>query len=112
MIEDIRSCAQSFAKYHPSGCAGLAANQLGYNKRIFVIKTKKGFRVFVNPTFTPCGPLSPAVEGCLSVPSRQVSVKRHTKIYAKSNGGKRILLIGWESRAFQHELDHLNGIHI
>ena len=112
MIDDLKHCAKSFAKYHPTGCAGLAANQIGYTARVFIIKTKKGFRAFVNPTFTPAGPLVSDLEGCLSVPNKQASKKRHTKVYAKSNGGKRVLLIGFEARAFQHELDHLNGITI
>jgi peptide deformylase len=53
-------------------------------------------------------------EGCLSFPNLWLKVARHNKItasYLDSTGKQCIIeLEGIDSRCFQHELDHLNGI--
>jgi len=53
-------------------------------------------------------------EGCLSFPGLLLKVPRHNNItvgYLDRQGNKRIIeLSGVDSRCFQHELDHLNGV--
>jgi peptide deformylase len=112
MIKDLKSCAKVLMKHHDVGCAGLAANQVGYDKRVFVVITRKGFIPFVNPSFEPCknSRLVQMSEGCLSFPGKVFKVSRYTKIYARSGEGKRVLLKGKSAQAFQHELNHLDGI--
>jgi peptide deformylase len=53
-------------------------------------------------------------EGCLSFPDLFLKVPRHKNItvgYVDRQGNKRIIeLTGIDSRCFQHELDHLDGV--
>lgn len=101
---------------------GLAATQLGIEKRFFGIKFAKKVRVFVNPKIIKCfgEMVFPAIldenekteeflEGCLSFPNLFGTVKRYLKIEVEWNKGKTILE-GFEAIVFQHELDHLNGV--
>jgi len=101
---------------------GLAATQLGIEKRFFGIKFAKKVRVFINPKITKCfgKMVFPAIldendkaeeflEGCLSFPNLFGTVKRYLKIEVEWMEGKTILE-GFEAIVFQHELDHLNGV--
>ena len=95
---------------------GLAANQVGLLRRVFVMKLTDGRELgFFNPTIL-AGDNESAVgeEGCLSFPNLWLKVSRHNKITAMylDNTGKRCIieLEGIDSRCFQHELDHLDGI--
>jgi peptide deformylase len=95
---------------------GLAGNQVGLLRRVFVMRTTDGreFGCF-NPwiMFGDNDTLE-GEEGCLSFPNLWLKVKRHNKITASylDNTGKPsiIELEGLDSRCFQHELDHLNGV--
>jgi len=101
---------------------GLAATQLGIEKRFFGIKFAKKVRVFINPKIIKCfgKRVFPVIfdenskednflEGCLSFPDLFGTVKRYLKIEVEWLDGKTILE-GFEAIVFQHELDHLNGI--
>lgn len=98
---------------------GLAATQVGLNKRFFVIDTTKypnGRKaVFFNPKITgTSGDMSLGIEGCLSFDKDAYSCPRYTKIFIEalnSNGSTiEMELTGVSAIVFQHELDHLNGI--
>ena len=109
VIEDLTETAQNL-NYKKKGCLGLAANQLGYNVRIFVIRMKSGkYRPYVNPVILNGTKLESGLEGCLSVPDKQYSMKRQKEINVRSSNRLVHLLRGDESKAYQHELDHLNG---
>lgn len=111
--------------------AGLAAPQIGLNKRFFGTKEigDGGIRIFINPkiekTFGEM--VFPMLvendieddfwEGCLSFPDYFGTVKRFLKIKVSWQEIKKDTLIekedifeGFEAIVFQHELDHLNGI--
>jgi peptide deformylase len=99
---------------------GLAANQIGIAKRVFVMGSRniegfpEPFGVF-NPRIIEASPeLVLDREGCLSYPDLFLSVKRPTWIvaeYQDSKGTtKEIRVDGYLSKCFQHELDHLNGV--
>jgi peptide deformylase len=113
----------------PNG-VGLAAPQIGYLKRIFVLKKDyviKGIDpgsdlalsdqevlVFVNPKIiSEKGQLNEE-EGCLSVPDRYVKIKRArvVKLKAQDENGRQfyVRMENLASRAVQQEIDHLNGI--
>jgi len=100
--------------YHKDNCAGLAANQVGSDLRVFVVKIRGKFRAFINPSFKPSGHRAASIEGCLSFPGRQTQTTRWTTITTSAPKGKRkgLVLSGIEAVAYQHELDHLNGITI
>jgi peptide deformylase len=98
---------------------GLAAPQIGTGKRISVIdisvgedETKK--LVIINPEITFREGKQVGEEGCLSIPGFREPVARANKvtIRAQNEKGEPIELTGEEllARAFEHEIDHLNGI--
>ena len=99
---------------------GLAANQIGITKRFFAIghesfDTFQKHAIIWNPQVINFGTeLNIDVEGCLSFKDIFVKVERPKQIevqYETTQGKTRFAkLNGMESKCFQHELDHLNGI--
>ena len=95
---------------------GLAANQVGLLRRVFVMKLADGREMgFFNPTILVGDNADiQAEEGCLSFPNLWLKVARSDKITAMylDNTGKQCIieLEGIDSRCFQHELDHLSGV--
>ena len=120
VIQDLIDTANA----HPS--YGLAAPQIGYDYRIFVVTYKEadheGMPVctenphaIINPKITILDE-KPWVhgEGCLSIPKVYVDVERPWKIrleYLNENGEKMVEEHeGWMARPILHENDHLNGV--
>ncbi|MFH1631784.1 MAG: peptide deformylase [bacterium] len=94
---------------------GLAAPQVGVQKRIFVAETKSGTEVYVNPKIiSRSNKMADGTEGCLSVPDVWGIVERHksVKVKAKNRNGEpvRFKASGLMSVICQHEIDHLDGI--
>ena len=96
---------------------GLAANQVGITKRVFVIHLTGDISpiAMFNPTvINQSSAEKLGEEGCLSFPDLWLNVKRPEEIeaeYLDNAGNKRIItLTGIDARCFLHELDHLNGI--
>src|SRR3982750_3374545 len=97
---------------------GLAAPQVGVPLRIFVIdislgRDPSGLIVMVNPEFVERDGMQLEEEGCLSVPGFEATVVRPLRAVVKGldrEGGPQ-QLEGTEllARAFQHEMDHLDG---
>lgn len=94
---------------------GLAANQIGMDKRVFVMSVNnKAYHCF-NPEIIEFGvELLEYNEGCLSFPNQRCEIIRPDKILVKYYNAYGVETIEWldglASRCFQHELDHLNGI--
>lgn len=95
---------------------GLAANQVGLLKRVFVIQLKDQSAPFAmfNPQIVSVSKEEQTnSEGCLSFPNLWLDVKRPTSIdaeYLDNAGNKcKITLKGIDARCFLHELDHLDG---
>ena len=95
---------------------GLAGNQVGLLRRVFVMKLADGREIGCFNPWIMIGDndLINGEEGCLSFPNLWLKVERHNKITAAylDNTGKQCIieLEGIDSRCFQHELDHLNGV--
>jgi peptide deformylase len=98
---------------------GLAAPQIGVSKRLFIVdlsfgKEKKDRLVLINPEIVAREGRQVEEEGCLSLPDIRDKVSRSftVRIRAQDEYGKWFEMDGEEllSRAFQHELDHLDGI--
>jgi peptide deformylase len=100
--------------------AGLAANQVGVPLRLIVLeadtekKTEKPI-IVVNPVIVERDANEEiAEEGCLSLPKFYEFVKRAEKVLVRgmSLNGEAFEMEceGHMARAFQHEIDHLNGI--
>ena len=97
---------------------GLAAPQVGVALRIFVIdisigRDPAGLLVMINPEFVERDGVQLEEEGCLSVPGFEATVVRPTRVVVKAthrNGTEyQHEGIGLLARAFQHEMDHLDG---
>lgn len=88
----------------------LAANQVGINLRAFII----GETVYINPEIIKSWGEQIGIEGCLSFPGQWIEKTRAFKIDVKFQdiNGKvqKRTFTDLKARAFQHELDHLNGI--
>ncbi len=96
---------------------GLAANQVGISKRIFVAsadQVKGEEMVYFNPEIIRSEGVIKEFEGCLSVPEFYEPVKRAKRVWMRATTleGKVVEVKGegLVSRIFQHEIDHLNGI--
>ena len=97
---------------------GLAATQIGVPLRIFVVDLSVGRKaedlvVMVNPVFVERDGTQLEEEGCLSAPGFNATVVRPARVLA--SGANRygeeqtIEATGLLARAFQHEMDHLDG---
>ena len=94
---------------------GLAGNQAGFDKQVFVAENEGKFYAIFNPIISKVyGEPIETDEGCLSVPGKYGSTKRYEKILltGQDQSGKPIKIKAWGLLAhiFQHETDHLNGI--
>lgn len=98
---------------------GLAANQVGITKNVFVLGSKN------IPGYEPMAVFNPKIlqvskdtalfkEGCLSYPDLWLTIKRPTAIIVEyqTNQGEVVTaeMDGLIARCFQHEFDHLKGI--
>ena len=105
---------------------GLAAPQIGVLQRVFVVGIPAEYDedgnevepeeryILVNPEIVKARGEEEMEEGCLSVPGYRGLVKRATQVLIKGQDleGKDVRYkgSGLLAQAFQHELDHLNGI--
>jgi len=116
------------AQTDPQG-VGLAANQVGFNLSLFIMKPNKKspISVFINPKILKVeeekkekskekSKKTIKLEGCLSVPKIWGKVKRAEKVLLEyqtdeeSFKKKQAWFSGFEAVIIQHEVDHLNGI--
>ena len=111
--------ADMFETMYAAQGIGLAAPQVAVGKRITVIdlsmgKTPKDKLVLINPEIIEREGKQYEEEGCLSFPDIREKIQRAFKvtIRAQDEYGKWFEMDGEEllSRAFQHEIDHLDGV--
>lgn len=98
---------------------GLAATQIGVPLRVFVVdlsvgRNAKDLLVFVNPEFVLVEGRQYEDEGCLSAPGFNATVARPARAVVRGldRGGNEHVVegTGLLARAFQHEMDHLDGL--
>jgi len=93
---------------------GLAAVQIGILKRVIVVNVGEELVALVNPEILENEGESKMEEGCLCLPGVLIDVKRSEKVKVKglNEKGEEVVVDaeGLLARAFQHEVDHLNGI--
>ncbi|MCW9046734.1 MAG: peptide deformylase [Gammaproteobacteria bacterium] len=104
------------------GAVGIAAPQVNHFQRIVIVDVSNmrkpvdnhGHMIMINPEITAWDGMHMGREGCLSVPDFTGNVIRAEKIklnYMDETGGTHeIESSGFEARAIQHELDHLDGL--
>jgi peptide deformylase len=118
--EELRTIVDDmFESMYAAQGIGLAAPQIGISKRITVIdlsfkKNPDEKIVLINPEIISKQGKQNEEEGCLSLPEIREKVTRAEKVRVRAQDveGKWFEIDGEEllSRAFQHEIDHLDGI--
>jgi peptide deformylase len=93
---------------------GLAAQQIGVTRRVFVYDCGDGPGVVVNPVIVETSGEWVYEEGCLSVPDLRFEIVRPREVLLRGIGldGEALEIEADEltARCFQHEVDHLNGM--
>jgi peptide deformylase len=98
---------------------GLAAPQIGVALRVFVVdisvgRDPAGLVVMINPEFVEQEGMQLEDEGCLSVPGFNATVVRPSRVVLKgfdrAGAEQQREGTGLLARAFQHEMDHLDGL--
>jgi len=104
------------------GAVGIAAPQVDLFKRVVIVDVSAmrkpvenhGHMIMINPEITAWDGMAMGREGCLSVPDFTGNVIRAEKIklnYMDETGKTHeIESSGFEARAIQHEMDHLDGL--
>lgn len=122
IIEQMIQASLDWEKEHEFELsAALAAPQLGFNRRIIVVredmneKSNNNFIALINPVVIKTeGRILRDYEGCLSVPTIYGKVPRPAKarIKAQLEDGTEVKLKteGFLTRTILHEIDHLDGI--
>jgi peptide deformylase len=93
---------------------GLAAPQVGILSRMLIADVGEGLRALINPEIAEREGESILEEGCLSLPTIEVPVKRMESVSVRGLDldakEVNLELFGFPGRVYQHEVDHLNGI--
>ena len=115
--EDRRLVRDMIETMYAAEGVGLAANQVGISKRLFVAsadQVRGQELVYFNPRIVRMEGVIKEFEGCLSVPECYEPVKRAKRVWmrAMTLDGKEVEVKGEGllSRIFQHEIDHLDGL--
>ncbi len=99
---------------HDAPGVGLAANQIGVQKRLFVWDKGEGPHVVINPVIVETSGEWVYEEGCLSVPGLSWDIVRPNQVHLKGfdlDGNELdIETEEYQGRIFQHECDHLDGV--
>ena len=107
--------------YAASHCVGIAATQCGIPLRVALVDVSRrpnienhGRLVLVNPEILTWEGFGVGREGCFSVPDYTGNIVRAERItvhYQDEHGTQHAAAFqGFEARAVQHEIDHLNGL--
>jgi len=112
VTQDLLDTMRSFGH-----CVGIAAPQIGELVRVAVVDvsghrkatTSHGELVLVDPVIVEAGGAEVGREGCLSIPELTANVRRATHVVVEA-AGLRVEADGFEARALQHEIDHLDGL--
>jgi len=103
------------------GGVGIAAPQVGCFQRIAIVDVSakpkikhNGCMILINPEIKTWEGMKVGREGCMSVPDYTGNVIRAEKITLQAADLQGDLIdyecVGYEARAVQHELDHLDGL--
>jgi peptide deformylase len=118
-VEDIdakivRLAEEMIETMHAAPGVGLAAPQVGIERRIFVYDVGEGPMTVINPAIVESRGEWEYEEGCLSVPDLHWPIVRPKEVHLVGHDlqGRELSIDADEllGRVFQHELDHLDGI--
>ena len=112
-IEEGEKIAQMLSESLPDNGVGIAANQIGIQKRVCLVSVNRPI-IFINPEIVKFDGLVIFPEGCLSFPGKKVLTKRFTSITVVADNHNNPLTFSdqnlLECVCVQHEIDHLDGI--
>jgi peptide deformylase len=99
-------------------CVGLAAPQIGEPVRVAVVdctdhpaaSSRNGLLVLIDPRIVEAAGREVGREGCQSLPWYTVDVARFRRVVVAGEPARTIWCSGFEARAVQHEMDHLDGV--
>jgi peptide deformylase len=103
-------------------CVGLAAPQIGVSRRAIVVDVTEhpkttvchGMVAMIDPVIVDSSGKKVGREGCMSVPDLTANVARFEQVAISGtlpDGSQTVIVTeGFEARAFQHEIDHLDGL--
>lgn len=112
---------EMFALMDQADGVGLAAPQVGWGRRLFVLCCPRAEgsepparEVYINPEIVSGQGQVLAEEGCLSFPRLRIKVARYAQVVVQAQdlAGREfeIRSEGFHARALQHEIDHLAGV--
>ena len=115
-VNNKRLIADMIQTMYENNGIGLAANQVGYNRRIFVMDTsneRDDPQVFINPIVKSKNNIKMTdTEGCLSCPGQEVKVSRSVSInlewFCEHGKPQHKTFYYLPCVVVQHEMDHLN----
>jgi peptide deformylase len=122
--EDVRDVAADLVdtmRASPA-CVGLAAPQIGVLRQVVAVDvsdhpkatSSHGLLVLADPVVVRASGRKIGREGCMSIPDLTADVARATEVVVRGRspeGGEMVVVAeGFEARALQHELDHLEGL--
>lgn len=100
-------------EYHKEECVGMAANMIGYKKKVIIFTDAEVNTVMFNPRIIKKSRLYHTQEGCLSLTGIRPA-SRYEDIVVQYFDESFIPQIkafsGFTAQIIQHEIDHLNGI--
>jgi peptide deformylase len=100
-------------KAHEDGCVGMAANMIGYKKRIIAVNMGMVNVAMINPVITKKKGPYETEEGCLSLQGKRKTT-RYQEIEVEFINlawqKQKQKYSGWIAEIIQHECDHLDGI--
>lgn len=94
-------------------CVGMAANMIGYRKRIIIVATGFADLIMINPVITEKSGAYETEEGCLSLAGVRKTIRydRITVRYLDMKFSEHTQTFsGYIAQIIQHECDHLEGI--
>lgn len=111
-VRDITVALKNTVREH--NLTSLSANQIGFDKRIFVINFSGDIRTFINPVITQVKGFELSRETCSSIPDKTFIRPRHNdiRVMYQTPLGKieSKQFMGVAAKVFQHEMDHLDGL--
>jgi peptide deformylase len=115
ITDEIRQfIADMFATMDAARGVGLAANQVGVDRRVAVVDADGTRIALVNPKIVESDGRATQEEGCLSIPDVFADVTRPAAVTLEAldqeGNPYRLEATGLLARAIQHEIDHLDGV--
>ena len=109
VVQDLKDTLSA----HRDGCVGMAANMIGYRKRMIIVSLGIVDLVMINPVIISKNGEYETEEGCLSLQGKR-KTKRYKDIEVKfmdtAFNEQKQKFSGYVAQIIQHECDHLEGI--